>query len=138
MKRIQGVILAMLIMGLSVNCSKRVTESQQQYVQQQRQLKERIQDSINAQNQASKSDDYKDYMVYFNNGKQAHNSGNFAQAIELFDACLNLNPDFAEAWGIRGLSKYKSGDSAGACTDWKKSVELGGSNFQSMVNSICK
>ena len=138
MKRIQGVIFVMLVMLLSFNCSKRMTESQQQYIQQQRQLKEQNEERISAQTEGMKSDDNKDFIVYFNNGKQAHNSGNFAQAIELFDACLNLKPDFAEAWGARGFSKYKSGDSAGACADWKRSVELGGSNFQSMVDSVCK
>ena len=137
MNRITGIVLTMLIIVLSFNCSKRMTEQQQQYVQQQRVIKEKIRDSIMAQNEASKSDSYKDYIVYFNNGKDAHNSGSYAQAIELFDACLNLKSDFAEAWGMRGLSKFKSGDNQGACSDWMKSVELGASNFQSLVNSNC-
>ncbi|GIV32688.1 MAG: hypothetical protein KatS3mg031_0223 [Chitinophagales bacterium] len=79
-----------------------------------------------------------DYKLLYERGTQKHNTGDFQGAIKDFNLCIELNPDFAEAYNFRGLSRYKSGDKTGACDDWNKAAEMGLSVAQNMLVQYCR
>ena len=80
----------------------------------------------------------KTYILHYNNGKVAHNAGEYTKAIQEFDRCIELNDQFKDAWGMRGLSKYKMGDREGACMDWNKALVLGYSGAAQLIEDECK
>lgn len=116
--------------------TKLKAERQKQFILEQTQRKEEIQDSVLAA-RVPKGDIDKNYLLYYDNGKIAHNRGEYSEAIGLFDESLKLNPDFSDAWGMRGLSKYKLGDTQSACKDWNKAKELGNVNLQTLIDTNC-
>jgi tetratricopeptide (TPR) repeat protein len=51
--------------------------------------------------------------------------GKYLRAVEDFDKAIQLKPDFAEAYQLRGDVKDKRNDKAGAQADWEKAKALG-------------
>lgn len=78
------------------------------------------------------------YKALYESGYEKHNAGNFSGAIADFNQCISLNPGFAEAWNLRGMSRYKTGDGSGACSDWKRAAELGYKQAQAMAEKYCR
>ena len=62
----------------------------------------------------------------------------FAGAKIDFDAAIYMNPDYADAYNNRGRVRHYLGDNQGACSDWKKALELGIEDSQEMIDKYCK
>jgi tetratricopeptide (TPR) repeat protein len=76
--------------------------------------------------------------AYHNRGVLKFEHRNFDATIKDFDRVIALNPNNALAFLIRGYAKKESGDSQGACDDWKRSAELGSAEGQSLHKTNCK
>ena len=61
----------------------------------------------------------------FNSGVDKYEQGDYQGAIADFTKAIEINPQFASAYSIRGMSKYLLGDLKGACDDARKAVDLG-------------
>ena len=77
------------------------------------------------------------YKVHYQSGKEKHNAGDFSGAIAEFSKAIDLNPQYADAYGLRGLSKYKSGNPTDACVDWKQAKQLGYQHAENMIRNYC-
>ena len=49
----------------------------------------------------------------------------YDRALAEYDTALRLDPDFGNAYGVRGLIKRAMGDAQGAEQDFRKAKELG-------------
>lgn len=65
-------------------------------------------------------------------------SRNFKAAIASFNEAIRLKPDIAVFYLKRGSAKRDGGDTAGACKDWNKAVELGNATASEMLKDYCK
>ncbi|MEH6535916.1 MAG: tetratricopeptide repeat protein [Psychroserpens sp.] len=135
--RAKTIALFLICMLFFASCSRKITENQNQLLFERAQNKQEKLDRLQSAREDRVEID-KNYLLYFNNGTVAHNSGDYSKAIELFNESLKLNPNFAEAWGMKGFSKYKAGDTPSACKDWKKSLQLGNTNVQSTIDEQCQ
>lgn len=61
---------------------------------------------------------------YYNIGLVKYNLHNHAQAISDFDKAIEINPEYAEAYNLRGASKYNIEDYEGAIEDYSRSIEI--------------
>ena len=65
------------------------------------------------------------------------NDGNYKGAIVDCDEAIKIYPQNAYAFTERGNAKYFLGDLKGACTDWRKSLELGEKKTAKRVKKHC-
>ena len=65
------------------------------------------------------------------------NDGDFKGAILDCDKAVKIYPKNAHAFIERGNAKYFLGDLKGACTDWRKSLELGEKEAAKRVKKHC-
>jgi tetratricopeptide (TPR) repeat protein len=61
---------------------------------------------------------------WFKKGYTFTLSGNYQEAIDAYDKSIELNPNFAEAYYIRGTAYYNLGDPKRAIQDLDKTIEL--------------
>ncbi|ELR99726.1 tetratricopeptide repeat protein [Gloeocapsa sp. PCC 73106] len=61
---------------------------------------------------------------YYNQGWNAYQQGNYAEAIACFDQVLSVNQKRAEPFYYRGLAYSRSGDYARAIADFDAAIEL--------------
>jgi tetratricopeptide (TPR) repeat protein len=61
---------------------------------------------------------------YYNIGLVKYNLDNHIQAISDFDKAIEINPEYAEAFNLRGASKFNIEDYAGAIEDYSRSIEI--------------
>ena len=54
-----------------------------------------------------------------------------------FTKAIELDPNYANAYYNRGISKENLGDLNGACADWKKAAALGHKNSTKWVANQC-
>ena len=130
-----GVIL-MIICGC-FGCGNSINNKQQRLIQEKTSELEKSEEDERSEREGENQNNDKDYLLHFEEGQQAHNRGDYSEAINLFTKCVDSKPEFADGWGWRGLSKLKSGNSQGACGDWNKAVQLGASNYQNLINDNC-
>jgi len=131
------IVLFLIFILAFTSCNTSLkAERQQQFILEQTEKKEALRDSAMTAS-APKDDLDKNAIAHFNNAQIAHNRGEYAQAIQLYNEAIALNPSFSDAWDCKGLSRFKSGDTQGACSDWNKAIELGGTQFQGLVNDNC-
>jgi len=65
-------------------------------------------------------------------------AGNFAAAMPDYDQLIKLHPDDAIAYQLRGLTWHNLKETAKACSDWKRSVELGNQQAVQMLGQYCR
>ena len=53
---------------------------------------------------------------------QASAESNLDKALDYYNRCIDLNPSFAEAYNNRGILKHRTGDLAGAMTDFTEAI----------------
>jgi tetratricopeptide (TPR) repeat protein len=58
----------------------------------------------------------------------------FGEAEADYDAAVTLAPDYAEAWRLRGVAKFRLGDSAGAIADMAEALKRDARNFLALRN----
>ena len=76
-------------------------------------------------------------MAYNNRGSVYILQKQYQQAIEDLDKAVALKPDFAEAFGNRGIAKIKMGNPDG-CVDLKSSADLGFLPAGEFYRQYCK
>jgi tetratricopeptide (TPR) repeat protein len=62
------------------------------------------------------------------------NSEDLNKGIEEFDKAIEINPNFSEAYGLRGTIKSHKNDEKGALSDYSKAIELDPNNFGNYFN----
>ncbi len=66
------------------------------------------------------------FQIYFERAYAKIELEDFQGAISDLTKAIEINPNFAEAYSLRGFSKGSGlGDRESACTDFKKSASLG-------------
>ena len=58
-------------------------------------------------------------------------------AISDFTKAIEINHNYGRAYGNRGIAKENIGDLKGACSDWKKAIELGVTGAAEWVKNQC-
>jgi tetratricopeptide (TPR) repeat protein len=61
---------------------------------------------------------------YFNIGLVKYNLHNYTGAIDDFTRAVEMNPEHAEAYNIRGAAKYQLGELDDAIEDFNRSIEI--------------
>jgi tetratricopeptide (TPR) repeat protein len=64
------------------------------------------------------------YAHYFNDGKTKYARGDWVGAITDFNKAIELEPDNADAYGVRGSVELIKGELDGALADCNKAIEL--------------
>ena len=59
-------------------------------------------------------------------------------ANEDYSLALNRNPKDTTALYNRGLTRFNTKDTTGACADWRKAFELGSKAAGKVCNDFCK
>jgi len=62
----------------------------------------------------------------------------FSGAVDDFGKAIELDPEYQKAYFDRGLMKYYLKDRDGACADWKKSLELGFTQAENVIEQFCE
>jgi Flp pilus assembly protein TadD len=60
----------------------------------------------------------------FDRGIERSGQGDYRGAIDSFDRALELDPDFADAYGHRCVARHQTGDTVGAIVDCQHTADL--------------
>ena len=75
---------------------------------------------------------------YFNRGvAKSDGLGDHKGAIQDYNKAIELNPNYALAYGLRGLSKIKLGQKDSGCLDLSKAGELGFMDAYDAIKEYC-
>jgi len=62
----------------------------------------------------------------------------YKNAIDAYNLIITLKPNSEKIYALRGLCKIKLGDKNGGCLDLKKSLDLGYTQANEIINTYCK
>ncbi len=96
--------------------------------------------SNSTQNQ-KKSEEEKAYFEsnsLVKEGKKMSANFKFSEAITFYTKAIEINPKNADAYVGRGLAKNFLLDRDGACSDFKKAVDLGDDDASVILNDFCR
>ncbi|MBN2611588.1 MAG: tetratricopeptide repeat protein [Bacteroidales bacterium] len=71
-------------------------------------------------------------------GKAYYQTKMYKYAIEDLSMSLDLNPNDGEVYYYKGFARYYSGDSTGACADWKIAARLGDKKAVEQIIKNCQ
>ena len=74
----------------------------------------------------------RDAVVLYQAALLCRNSGDYSQALRIVDRCLQLRPDFSQAWHLKGSALFDLGKTEAAQTAMEKSVELEPGNVRAL------
>jgi tetratricopeptide (TPR) repeat protein len=77
-------------------------------------------------------------LAYYNRGNAYFSLGQYEKAIEDCDKAIALDAYYAEAYGVRGYANAKISKTAAACSDLRKSFDLGVTKSGELLKSYCK
>ena len=63
--------------------------------------------------------------AYNNRGASKFKLEYYREAVKDFTEALKIDPNYTNAYVNRGVAREMSRDQSGACSDWKKSSEMG-------------
>ncbi len=101
----------------------------------------------------TQKEDYKSALEYFNKAisinekfwQALHSRASLyglmnepANAIADFTSVIAINPDYADAYFVRGATYYYTGEKQKGCEDLSKAASLGLSKAKDMRDKICK
>ena len=75
--------------------------------------------------------------AYFSRGLSQINLKDYNGAISDYTKAIELDPNEAEAYKNRAISKYYTNDLKGACEDAKESASLLGDDDSQLVKVVC-
>jgi tetratricopeptide (TPR) repeat protein len=75
--------------------------------------------------------------IYYFEGVKLSESKNYIEAIKFFDETLYLFSTDIDALYNRGICKFKIGDKAGACVDWKRISSVGKPDADGLISKYC-
>lgn len=112
-------------------------------------LKYQIGDYISAVNYFEKALDIrpnaKDFMLFSYLGNAQSKLHRYNDAIASYDRALQLRPDdvldysnWVRNFFNRGVTKYYMNDVKGACSDWRKALEMGFGTAHDYIQQYCK
>lgn len=78
------------------------------------------------------------YKYHFNRGTCFYKMDSIDSAILDYNYSLKLKPDYIPALLNCGVCLFKKGNSAGACTNWTKALELGSDSAKEYIEKYCK
>ncbi len=64
--------------------------------------------------------------------------GNYQGAISDYNKAIEIDPQYALAYNIRGLLKGMLGDFKGGCLDLRKASSLGSEDATKLLNQFCQ
>ena len=79
----------------------------------------------------------KNVHAWFGLGNVYHLSRNYAKAIDAFDVCLAIRPDFELAYFKRGLSKLEINQQERGCADLQEALNLGYTEALMYLKKFC-
>ncbi len=79
----------------------------------------------------------KNVHAWFGLGNAYQNSYNYAKAIDAYDVCVALRPDFELAYFKRGLSKLEINKAEQGCEDIMQSLKLGYTDAMVYLKKFC-
>ena len=62
--------------------------------------------------------------IYFEQGLEKFDSGNYQGAIDDYTKAIEINPKYDLAYSNRGVARVKLGDTQGAIADYNKAIEI--------------
>ena len=77
------------------------------------------------------------FVEYFTQGVERYNSGNYREALANYTKAIEINPQDADAYTNRGSARELVNDLTGACSDWRKAVNLGNERPAEWVKKQC-
>lgn len=75
-----------------------------------------------------------DAVAWNDLGVKAEKSGNFKEALKMYDKALSINPDYSKAWSNKGVIYAKLNEYDKAVAAFKKSLEINPNNATAYVN----
>jgi tetratricopeptide (TPR) repeat protein len=66
----------------------------------------------------------------YEDGIKFNQNGDYPSAVIRLEQAVNLNPEFADAYGALGFSLHRVNNYQGAITAWNKAIALGNKNFE--------
>ena len=67
-------------------------------------------------------------MAFYMIGSNLFNQSKYKQSERYLDDAIYANPKISEYYAVRGRARYYQGDYSGACTDYKRALELNPGN----------
>jgi len=79
-----------------------------------------------------------DVAFYLQEAHKSYEVFDYPNAIYYYSKAIEEEPDNNNAYVMRGLSKFKSGDKNGACTDWSQAGQLGSQEAYTLIQENCQ
>jgi len=76
-------------------------------------------------------------QAYLNRGVTNASLNYISEAISDLNNAIKLDPSYSQAYRNRGIIHKHRGDVYTACTDWKKSHQLGDTEIKSWIDAYC-
>ena len=77
------------------------------------------------------------YFAHYNMGNVLAKMQNYHEASAAYSKALEINPEFAEAYYNRGLTRLYLTDTVAACTDFSKAGQFGFADVYPILRKSC-
>ena len=74
---------------------------------------------------------------FYNSGVEKYEKGDYQGAIADYTKAIEINPQDAIAYRLRGINKELIADLKGACRDWRKAADFGLTEPAEWVKNQC-